>query len=114
MNLSLSGFRAPGAGPQGPSEACFNLSRLTLHTRGSGGSLQHQQFPQVVAYPFQPEVTLMAHSTHIVASLQPVALLQGADDPLHGPANWRREFIPPPLLLSRYHLWINTKPNDAA
>ena len=101
MNPSESSYRAPGAGPRGPFQACFNLSSPAPRNRGSGGPLQHQHLPQVVAYPLQPEVTSIAHPTHIATSLQPIAALQGTDDPLHGPADSRIEFIPP-LLLLRY------------
>src|SRR4030042_2976140 len=101
MNPPESSYRTPGACPRGPFQACFNLSSPAPRNRGSGGPLQHQHLPQIVAYPLQPEVTSIAHPTHIATSRQPIAALQGTDDPLHDPADSRIKFIPP-LLLLRY------------
>jgi hypothetical protein len=101
MHPSESSYRASGAGPRGPFPACFNLSSRAPRHGGSGSPLQHQHLPQVVAYPLQPEVTSIAHPAHIATSLQPITAFQGADDPLHGPADSHIEFIPL-LLLLRY------------
>ena len=57
MNPSESSYRAPGAGPRGPFQACFNLSSPAPRHRGSRGPLQHQHLPQVVAYPLQLVIT---------------------------------------------------------
>ena len=113
MNPSESSYRAPGKGSRDPFRAFFNPSGMPFHTRGSGGPLQHQHLPQVVAYPLQPEVTSIAHPTHIATSLQPIAALQGTDDPLHGPADSRIKFIPP-LLLRRYGAITPGPIDDAA
>src|SRR3989339_1768282 len=112
MNPSESSYRALGGGSGGPFQAFFNPSGLPFHTRGSGGPLQHQHFSQVVAYPLQPEVTSIAHPTHITTSLHPIMAFQSSDDPLHSPANPRVEFIPP-LLLLRYGA-ITPEPIDDA
>src|SRR5665647_3522332 len=97
MNPFEPNYRGPGEGPRGP----FNPSGASPRKSASGCPLQHQHLPQVVAYPLQPEVTSIAHPTHIATSVHPIAALQGTDDPLHGPADSRIKFIPP-LLLLRY------------
>ncbi len=86
MNPSESSYGVWGR-PRGPFQARFNLSGLAHRNRGSGCPLQHQHLPQIVAYPLQPEVTSIAHPTHIATSVHPIAALQGTDDPLHGPAD---------------------------
>ena len=101
MNRSEFSCRPPGEGLRGPFQASFNPLSLPPHTRSSGGPLQDQHLFQVVAYPLEPEVTSIAHPTHITTSLHPIVAFQSTDDPLHGPANPRVEFIPP-LLLLRY------------
>src|SRR4030042_6536385 len=101
MNPSESRYRGSGRGPRGSFQAFSNLSGPPPSHQDSVGPLQHQHLPQVVAYPLQPEVTSIAHPTHIATSRQPIAALQGTDDPLHGPADSRIKFIPP-LLLLRY------------
>src|SRR3989339_837660 len=101
MNPFESSYRGSGAAPRGPFQACFHLSGPPPRQRGSGGPLQHQHLFQVVAYSLQPEVTSIAHPTHITTSLHPIVAFQSSDDSLHSPANPRVEFIPP-LLLLRY------------
>ena len=113
MNPSESSYRALEEGSGGPFQAFFNPLGLSFHTRGSGCPLQHQHLPQVVAYPLQPEVTSIAHPTHIATSFHPIAAFQGADDPLHGPADSRIEFIAP-LLLRRYGAITPGPIDDAA
>jgi len=113
MKPSESSSRGPGAGPQGPFQACFNFSSPEPRHSGSGGPLQHQHLPQVEAYSLQPEVTSIAHPTHIATSRQPIAALQGTDDPLHGSADSRIEFIPP-FLLRRYGAITPGPIDDAA
>ena len=83
-----------------PFEALLNPLGTLPPKRVSGCFLQHQHFLQVVAHSFKPEMIVVAHSSKITASLQPIAAFQGADDPLHGPAHSRQEFIPF-LLLGR-------------
>src|SRR4030042_2322084 len=101
MNPSESRYRGSGRGPRGSFQAFSNLSGPPPSHRDSVGPLQHQHLFQVVAYPLQPEVTSIAHPTHIATSRHPIVALQSADAPLHGPADPRIEFIPP-LLLLRY------------
>jgi len=113
MQPSESSYRVPGAGPQGPFQACFILSSPVPRHRGSGDPLQHQHLPQVVAYSLQPEVTSIAHPTHRATSRQPLSALQGTDDPLHGPADTGIECIPP-LLLRRYGTITPGPIDDAA
>src|SRR5208283_755724 len=94
MNLSESCYRGAGEGSRGSLRAFFRLSGLFLNTRGSGGPLQHQHLFQVVANPLQPKVIMVAPQPEIATSLQPIAALQGADDPFHGLAHARKKFIP--------------------
>src|SRR5512137_1409628 len=100
MNPSESIYRTPGAGPRGPFQACFNLSGPPPRNSGSGSPLQHQHLFQVETYPLKPEVTSIAHPTHITAALHPIVALQSTENPFHGPANPGIEFIPPLLVLS--------------
>ncbi len=90
-------YRGPREGPGSPFQAFLSPSGIPVLKSASGGPLQHQHLLQVVAYPFQPEVTSVAHLAHITTSAHPLAALQGADDPLHGPAPPRKEPIPRPL-----------------
>src|SRR4030042_5835760 len=94
MNRSDSSYRGTREGLPGPFQACVNPSTPLLRSRGSGGPLQHQHLFQVVANSFQPKVIVVALQAEIATSLQPIAALQGADDPLHGPAHSGKEFIP--------------------
>jgi hypothetical protein len=98
MSPSKPSYRGIRKGPRGPFQALFNLSGPPPAT-GSGGPLQHQHLFQVVAYPLQPEVTSIAHPAHITTALHPIVALQRAENPFHGPADPRIEFIPPLLLL---------------
>src|SRR4030065_2140020 len=94
MNRSDSSYRGTGEGFPGPFQACVNPLAPLLCNRGSSGPLQHQHLFQVVANSLQPKVIVVAPQAEIAASLQPIAALQGADDPLHGPAHAGKEFIP--------------------
>ena len=98
MKPSESSYRGSGKGPRAPFQAFSNLSGLPPLDRFSVGPLQHQHLSQVVAYPLQPKVIEVAPPAEIATSRQPIAALQGADDPLHGPADSRIEFIPSLLL----------------
>jgi hypothetical protein len=113
MNLSAFCYRGAGEGPRGPLGPFFRLSGLALGTRGSGGPLQHQHFSQVVAYPVQPQVIVVALQTQIATSFQPIAALQRADEPLHGLAHSGKAFIT--FLLSPAKRMTTPGPaNDAA
>ena len=94
MNPSESNYRGSGEGLRGPFRAFYNFSSPSPLNRDSGGPLQHQHLSQVVTDPCQPKVIVVAPQAQIATAPQPIAALQGADDPLHGLAHPRKAFIP--------------------
>ncbi len=67
----------------------------SLPSGASVGPVQHQHLLQVVADPFQPEMTSVSHLTEIATARHPLVALQSANDPLHCPTNAGEEPIPP-------------------
>ncbi len=67
----------------------------SLPSGASVGPVQHQHLLQVVADPYQPEMTSVSHLTEIATARHPIVALQSANDPLHCPTNAGEEPIPP-------------------
>ena len=89
MSSSEAGYRCLGDGTPGLFWVSFNPSALPFRHGASSRPLQYQHLAQVVAHPLQPQVIEVAPPAEIATSLQAIAPLQGADDPLYRPAHSR-------------------------